>query len=55
MTENAQSVISDELLQLLVCPVDYASLEVVGSSLRCTSCGRVFPVEDGIPNMLVEN
>ena len=46
--------ISDLLRELLVCPLDRADLRVEGQALVCTGCGRVYPVEQGIPNMLVE-
>jgi uncharacterized protein YbaR (Trm112 family) len=45
----------DDLLPLLVCPVDHVPLEHDGAVLRCGSCGRSFPVEDGIPNLVVED
>jgi uncharacterized protein YbaR (Trm112 family) len=54
LTESEQ-VIDSELLALLVCPVDHAELEVKCSQLVCTQCGRSFPIEDGIPNMVVES
>ncbi|MCC6943917.1 MAG: Trm112 family protein [Thermomicrobiales bacterium] len=54
MTESTTTLISQELLDLLVCPIDHANLEIAGDSLRCTRCGRVYPVQDGIPNMLVD-
>jgi uncharacterized protein len=47
-------VISEELLKLLVCPIDRAELRLEQSELVCSSCGRRYPIEDGIPNMLVE-
>ena len=47
-------VISPTLLALLVCPLDKARLELVGATLVCTNCRRVYPIENGIPNMLVE-
>ena len=54
-TEPAEApVISQALLDLLVCPLDKARLELVESSLVCTTCGRVYPIENGIPNMLVD-
>lgn len=40
------------LLAILVCPVDYAPVRQEGSALVCTACGTVYPIEDGIPNML---
>ena len=47
--------VSPELLELLVCPVDKQDLRLEGSNLICTACGRTYPIEDGIPNMLVED
>jgi uncharacterized protein len=46
--------IAPELLEILACPVDHAPVRDVGSHLVCTSCGRRYPVKDGIPVMLVE-
>ncbi len=48
------STISEELLALLVCPVDKEPVRADGDHLVCTACGRKYPVEDGIPNMLVQ-
>jgi uncharacterized protein len=47
--------LSPVLLELLVCPVDKQDLRLDGSTLVCTACGRAYPIEDGIPNMLVED
>jgi uncharacterized protein YbaR (Trm112 family) len=52
---TAKPVISPELLAILVCPVDKQELRLEGESLVCTACGRSYPIEDGIPNMLVED
>ncbi len=46
--------ISDLLRDVLVCPRDRADLREEGQALVCTRCGRAYPVEQGIPNMLVE-
>lgn len=45
-----------ELLEILVCPLCKASLEVKPNEtgLKCTQCKRVYPVRDGIPVMLVD-
>ena len=48
------NAVSPELLAILVCPLDHAKLELKGETLVCTQCGREYPIEDGIPNMLVE-
>lgn len=53
MSASDSPVISQELLDLLVCPVDHGELELEGSQLRCSVCGRTYPIENGIPNMLV--
>jgi hypothetical protein len=49
-----EPVIHPDLLAILVCPVDKAALRLEATSLVCTLCSRVFPIEDGIPNMLVD-
>jgi len=54
MSQNT-NVIDADLLALLVCPVDHATLELHDSDLVCTKCGRSYPVVDGIPNMVVED
>ena len=46
--------IDPELLAILVCPVDHAPVADRGTHLDCPSCGRRYPVRDGIPVMLVE-
>ncbi len=47
-------VISNELLDILVCPIDKASLRLEGTELVCTKCGHRYRIEGGIPNMLVD-
>ncbi len=49
-----QGSISADLLAILVCPVDKRDLRLEGPVLVCTACNRRYPIEDGIPNMLVE-
>jgi len=48
--------IPKELLEILVCPVCKADLELKPdeSGLKCTQCKRVYPVRDNIPVMLVD-
>ncbi len=50
-----------QLLDILACPsADHAPLTVgsptdpAADALTCTSCGRVFPVRDGIPVLLLD-
>ena len=44
------------LMEVLVCPQCHGTLQedAANSKLRCEKCGLAFPVEDGIPIMLVE-
>ena len=53
-SDSSQQVIAPDLLALLVCPVDKQPVRLEGETLVCTACDRVYPIEDGIPNMLVE-
>jgi hypothetical protein len=48
--------ISKDLLEILVCPVCKAAVELTagGSGLKCVQCHRVYPVRDDIPVMLVD-
>ena len=48
--------ISKELLDILVCPVCKATVELKGdeSGLKCVECHRVYPIRDEIPVMLVD-
>lgn len=53
---NLPMPIPKELLEILVCPVCKADLELKPdeSGLKCTKCKRVYPVRDNIPVMLVD-
>lgn len=48
--------LSPELLEILVCPKCKGDLEhrLDPESLVCLRCRLVYPVEDGIPIMLIE-
>ncbi len=48
--------INKELLDLLACPQCKGELEPTGAEdgLICHSCAVVYPVEDGIPVMLID-
>jgi uncharacterized protein YbaR (Trm112 family) len=55
----AHRVLSQMLLEILVCPVCHHSLNAGpdGAShawLHCNGCGLYYPVEDGIPVMLAD-
>lgn len=53
---------NEDLMDILCCPVDKADLElaideedgdeIIEGTLTCTECGEVYPIEDGIPNLL---
>jgi uncharacterized protein YbaR (Trm112 family) len=53
-----ESPISPDLLGILACPAceERPPVELGGEGqwLRCTKCGRRYPVRDGIPVMLVD-
>jgi uncharacterized protein len=42
-----------EVLELIVCPACRARLVVEADAIRCVGCGRRYPVEDGIPVLIV--
>ncbi|QNK83190.1 Trm112 family protein [Nakamurella sp. PAMC28650] len=49
------------LLEVLACPAEHHAPLVVGSpgdpaadALTCTECGRVYPIRDGIPVLLLD-
>ena len=48
--------ISQDLLEILVCPLCKATVELQpdGSGLKCVECKRVYPIRDDIPVMLVD-
>ena len=50
----SQRTISPELLEILACPADKQPVELQDNFLICRTCGRKYPVEDGIPIMLIE-
>ena len=47
-------MIDNDLLQMLVCPLSKASLELVGEELICEKSQLAYPIIDGIPILLVE-
>ena len=42
------------LLEILCCPACKGDLDLRIEDLRCKACGLVYPIEDGIPVMLVD-
>lgn len=47
-------MIDKELLEILACPVCKAPVTQQGDRIVCTKCGRRYPINDGIPAMLVD-
>ncbi len=47
--------IRKELLDILACPVCKTAVRLDGDVLVCDTCKRRYPVEDGIPIMLVDD
>jgi hypothetical protein len=53
--------VSQELLDILACPVCRTPVKLVAGNppapqqgLKCSTCGRVYPIRDDIPIMLVD-
>jgi uncharacterized protein YbaR (Trm112 family) len=48
--------VSQQLLEMLVCPVDKTPVKMTADEkgLKCPTCRRVYPVRDDIPVMLVD-
>src|SRR6185437_12656663 len=55
-TEVSNMAISKDLLEILVCPLCKATVEMKPdqSGLKCVQCHRVYPIRDEIPVMLVD-
>jgi uncharacterized protein len=49
-------MIAQDLLNMLVCPLCKKPLVLKdnGESLKCAECHRVYPIEDGIPILLLD-
>ncbi|MBO9385694.1 MAG: Trm112 family protein [Thermomicrobium sp.] len=43
-----------ELLEILACPACHGELVPANDRLICRTCQRRYPIEDGIPILLVE-
>lgn len=48
--------IDPRLLEILICPACHGEIQIVeqDAGLECRSCGRVYPIRDGIPVLLVD-
>ncbi|HEX7101718.1 MAG TPA: Trm112 family protein [Nitrolancea sp.] len=54
MNSAEQSPISEELLEILACPVCKTAVKLEEGKLVCQKCGRRYRIEDGIPIMLID-
>lgn len=48
------AMIDKELLEILVCPECKVSVIPKGEALKCPRCRRVYPIQDNIPIMLLD-
>jgi uncharacterized protein YbaR (Trm112 family) len=48
--------IDPQLLEILICPACHGAIAEAADAggLECAKCGRIYPVRDGIPVMLVD-
>jgi hypothetical protein len=44
----------DRISELIACPACHQPLAATGNALRCTACGRLYPIEDGLPILLID-
>ena len=51
---EAAADLPPELLDLIVCPLGKAPLELRDAHLVCTRCGAAFKIRDGIPELVLE-
>ena len=47
-------MVDEKLLAILACPACQAPLRLDGESLVCAKTGVRYPIEDGIPILLIE-
>jgi len=57
MSDGQEKPVSEILLEVLACPVCKTRVEIAyfdkgKPGLKCTGCGKVYPVRNGIPVML---
>ena len=53
-SSGGPALLDQDLLDILACPACRAGVRLEGERIVCTSCGRRYPVRDGIPIMLVD-
>ena len=47
-------MVDKELLDILACPFCKSGVKLEGEGILCVSCGRKYPIRNGIPVMLVD-
>ena len=62
MPRIGDSRVKEDMMDIICCPLDKAELEldvedsegddVLEGTLTCTECGEVYPINEGIPNLL---
>lgn len=57
MANQPAETIDPEILALFACPAcdDRPPLRQDSQTLVCTRCGRIYPIREGIPDLLVED
>ena len=48
------TVLSPDLLNILICPACGSAVREKDNAIECTACKRRYPIENGIPVMLVD-
>lgn len=43
----------NEILETIVCPACHGRLLADVDAVRCSACGKAYPIEDGIPVLLI--
>lgn len=56
MSYSPHMPVDAELLEILACPACKTPVALVkdGAGLRCATCRRVYPINDDIPVMLID-
>ena len=47
-------MIDEKLLEILACPACKGNVQHKENKIVCVECGRRYPIQDGIPVMLVD-
>ncbi len=48
--------VTEEFVEMMICPACQAKvkLKADASGIKCVECGRVYPIRNDIPSMMVE-